>query len=369
MVDAIFADDMHAARVASLANATTGVMTAASLSIHLIGQGLAAAEGGDAKHAIKQVDRLLSNAKLGVWDVAADWVAFVLADRKEALIALDWTEFGRDGHATIVASLITSHGRSTPLVWKTVAKAELADHRNDFEDEVLRRLQEVIRTDVAVTLIADRAFGDQKLYDFLDRMGWGFVIRFRENITVTFKGERKAAAAWVPDTGRARMLKDAAVTTGEAAVAAVVVVRAPAMKEAWCLATNRDDVTAAAVVKLYGRRFTIEEAFRDSKDPRFGLGLGDVRVGRVDRRDRLFLLAALAQALLTILGAASEETGLDRTLKANTVKRRVHSLFRQGCFWYSALPNMKPDRARLLLAAFDRQVRQHAVFRGLFGVL
>jgi hypothetical protein len=26
-------------------------------------------------------------------------------------------------------------------------------------------------------------------------------------------------------------------------------------------------------VRLYGRRFTIEEAFRDVKDPRYGLGL------------------------------------------------------------------------------------------------
>ena len=37
--------------------------------------------------------------------------------------------------------------------------------------------------------------------------------------------------------------------------------------------------------------------------------------------DRLMLLAAISQALLTLLGAAAEETGLDRMLKANTVSQ------------------------------------------------
>ena len=45
---------------------------------------------------------------------------------------------------------------------------------------------------------------------------------------------------------------------------------------------------------------------------------------------RLLVLSALSIALLTMLGAAGESLGYDRWLKANTVKRRTHSLFRQG---------------------------------------
>jgi hypothetical protein len=45
------------------------------------------------------------------------------------------------------------------------------------------------------------------------------------------------------------------------------------MKEAWCLATSRADLPAAEVIGLYSERFSIEENFRDTKDPRFGLGL------------------------------------------------------------------------------------------------
>jgi hypothetical protein len=39
---------------------------------------------------------------------------------------------------------------------------------------------------------------------------------------------------------------------------------------------------------------------------------------------------ALAAFLLTIVGVESERLGCDRYLRANTSKRRTHSLFRQG---------------------------------------
>jgi hypothetical protein len=49
----------------------------------------------------------------------------------------------------------------------------------------------------------------------------------------------------------------------------------------------------------------------------------------------------MAMTLLPVLGAAGESLGIDRMLKANTVKTRTHSLFRQGCHYYAAIPAMK----------------------------
>jgi hypothetical protein len=74
----------------------------------------------------------------------------------------------------------------------------------------------------------------------------------------------------------------------------------------------------------------------------------------------------VAHTLLTLLGAAAEEAGIDRYLKANTVKRRTHSLYRQGLYWYQAIPNMREARFRPLMNAFDRIVRQHAFFSHFF---
>jgi len=45
---------------------------------------------------------------------------------------------------TIALNLVTAHGRATPLIWKTVVKSALKDNRNEFEDEVIRRLHEVL---------------------------------------------------------------------------------------------------------------------------------------------------------------------------------------------------------------------------------
>jgi len=369
-VEGTFGTELHAGTTLSLSNAVVGAVQAGELAIHLIGAGLATAQDGDPKHATKQVDRLLSNAKVDVWDLFDPWVKFVVGSREDALVALDWTDYARDGHTTIAANLVTGHGRATPLVWKTVPKAEVTDGaRNDFEDELLLRLKQVMPEGVRVTVVADRGFGDTKLYEFLDRESWGFVIRFRECIHVRVRGERKTAGEWVPENGRPKLFRNVEVTSRDHALAGFVAVRDPGMKDAWCLATNRTDLTARELVQMYGRRFTIEETFRDQKDPRFGLGLEGTRIKSPARRDRLLLVAALAQALLTLLGAASERCGYDKKLKVNTVKKRTHSLHRQGCYWFGALPNMSDERAAPLLRAFESVVREHALFRGLFGVL
>ncbi len=63
-VSELLGEDVHATRVMSLANGVVGVLHAAALGIHAIGRGLADALDLDPKHAVKQVDRLLSNSRL-----------------------------------------------------------------------------------------------------------------------------------------------------------------------------------------------------------------------------------------------------------------------------------------------------------------
>lgn len=65
-MEGVFGEEIHAKRVGSLIDGVDGVLHAASLGVRAIGQGLAAAQGLAPRHAIKQVDRLLSNSKLGL---------------------------------------------------------------------------------------------------------------------------------------------------------------------------------------------------------------------------------------------------------------------------------------------------------------
>ena len=264
----LYGPDLHAKRVGSLAGATLGTMTAASLAVALIGQALAQARGLKTKHAIKQVDRLLSNDGIDVWDSFARWVPHQIGERRDILVAMDWTDFDDDDQATLVLSLVTGHGRAAPLLWLTVWKEELKNQRNDYEDACLRRLSELVPPGCRVTILADRGFGDQKLFAYLGRLGFDYVIRFRGNIHVTdADGQTKPAAEWVGKGGRARKLRDARVTAKGQQVGAVVCVHAKGMKEPWCLATSLREATAATLVNHYAKRWTIDidQAWRLSR--------------------------------------------------------------------------------------------------------
>ena len=295
----------------------------------------------------------------------------MVGQRDSITVAMDWTEFDADGQATIMLSLLSRHGRATPLVWLTVDKAALKNRRNGYEYQVLVRLAEILPADVRVRIVADRGFGDHKLYRVLTgELKFDFVIRFRGNIAVTATdGEARAAADWVGAGGRARTLRGAAVTAEAYPVATVVCVRAKGMKEPWCLAASTADQPARALINLYAKRWEIEGGFRDAKDLRFGMGLAAMHVSTPDRRDRLWLINAFAVVLLTLLGAAGEQLGYDRHLKTNTTKRRTHSLFRQGSMLYELMPNMTDFLLLPLIKRFAQMLAAQPLFAQMFGAI
>src|SRR3954468_9453254 len=80
---------------------------------------------------------------------------------------MDWTEFAANGQATLMLSLLCRHGRATPLFWLSVETATLKDRRNGYEYQALVRLAEALPAGIKVCLVADRGFGDRKLYRLL----------------------------------------------------------------------------------------------------------------------------------------------------------------------------------------------------------
>jgi len=359
----LFDGDVHSKRILSITNAVMGVITSASLAIHLIGQGLAAAKGKMTKHGIKQIDRLLSNCKFNVWDYFYYWVPEVVGSRDDIIVAMDWTEFEKNGHSTIAIYLVTNHGRATPLLWKTHSKKKLKNNRNRYEKEILAHLKKALPKGVHVTVLADRGFGYVVFYEELAKLEFDYVVRFKSNIFVTSRdGERRTAKEWVGKNGRAKRLENAEITKEfEKEIPVVICVQKKGMKEAWCLVSSTPEFKTNEIINFYGKRWTIEPKFRDQKNLRFGMGMYNVIISNEDRRDRLFFIGAIADLMLTILGAAGEQLGLDRLLKANTVKRRVHSLYRQGLMWYELIPNMPEERLKMLMNKFlDLLVQKQA---------
>jgi hypothetical protein len=361
----IFGDSLHAKRCESLGNAVVGLTRAEALSIHEIGRGMARARGVAPKHAIKQVDRLLGNDGLVLDDAFKSWARWLIGARPEIVVAIDWTEYAADGHHRIALYLITEHGRATPLVWKTVRGEDLRTRRSEYEADVLRTLREIVPEYVRVTVLGDRAFGDASLYELCDEvLHFDYVFRFRGCILVQdADGHTTKAHDLVPGDGSAHRIERPRVTHQRYRVRGVVCVHDAEMKEPWCLVTSRSD-SADFIVQMYGRRFTIEESFRDEKDPHFGFGVLHTTIGEPLRRDRLLLVLAVASALLTLIGRAGETTGAYRALRANTSDRRQHSLLRQGREYVRGLEEHRYTdlRAELCRLLDDRRA-------AIFGVI
>jgi hypothetical protein len=97
--------------------------------------------------------------------------------------------------------------------------------------------------------------------------------------------------------------------------------------EPWVLACSAHELSASCISRIYASRMRCEQAFRDGKNLRFGLGLGHVSVRQTERLHVLFLLVALALWAASLLGCLGEQAGAAKPLQANTVTiRRAFSV-------------------------------------------
>ena len=366
-VESVVGDSMHAKRILSLSNAVEGVIYSSSLALSSIGKSLALAQGLNAKHAVKQLDRFFSNKKIHMDIFFENWVLFLIENRQEIVVTLDWTEFEKDDQSTLALNLVTNHGRATPLAWKTYVKSKLKGNRNSYEDLMLFFLKAKIPEGFKVTVLADRGFGDTAFFKYLEKLGFDYVIRFKGGTTMTIGNTSKEAKAWLSPGGNAKIYKNARLTLEYKPIPAVVCVHDKEMKDPWFLATSLCLISSRKVIALYGKRFTCEENFRDVKDIKFGMGLSHVSVAKPERRDRILIASAIAISLLTLLGAAGEALGYDRLLKSNTVKTRTHSLLTQGAFYFQAMVKYTDEKLLKFTNKFTEFLLQKKVFNDLFG--
>ena len=214
-------------------------------------------------------------------------------------------------------------------------------------------MNSIIHEYIQAVIMRDRGFGYQEFIQHLHTLGLDFVLRVRHNLWVEdTNGIRQTAREWLRPSGYARMVKDVRITEGKTEVGAFVAVKGKAMKDGWFLVTSLRETSASAVVKLYGKRFSIEETYRDTKNDRFGLGLRATKIRSSLRRDRLLLICALAYIFIVTLGQAGAQANVDSFLKVNTSKKRQLSVFNQGLEWLQLLQRLRSSIKVPLLNAF-----------------
>jgi hypothetical protein len=368
---------IHMARLGLVAAVVVGILRVGRLSVSAVGRGL---EGGARpKHAIKRVDRALSNAWI---HVHRDQLFRLLARHligagSRPLILVDWTKVGVRKHALVAA--VPIGGRALTLYAEVHPETRLG--RADVQRRFLRRLAGVLPPDCRPIIVADAGFHGA-FFNAVARLGWDFVGRLRGLVTVdpvaggtatTNIALQSAATLVAHDAGTFFVAK-----SRDRYVARIVTQRhastnrkwrhlpkrgntANAVRgahEPWILVTSLPDDSAARIANIYATRMQIEETFRDTKNPRFGWALRHVRCRSVERLANLLLFAAFAMFAASVVGWHAEQAGLHRAYQANTLQRRVLSIFVLGCAVIAR--NDEPDTPSgfaLALAYF----RRHAI--------
>ena len=101
---------------------------------------------------------------------------------------------------------------------------------------------------------------------------------------------------------------------------------ARAARELWVLITSlaTEVASAARVIRLYARRMTIEESFRDLKSGSLGAGLEHSLMHKRERLANLLVLFALVQFSAWLIGWCEEQGGRGNRLELRRKPRRRH---------------------------------------------
>lgn len=316
----------------ALACAVYGAMQMRGSGVLALGRAMAGPSSP--KHRIKRVDRLLGNTQLEVALAFKALFAVLRGPDRHPVILVDWTD--RHAFKQLVFAL-SKDGRALPFLWVTIEKGDFEAPNQgveiDAERQALELLGSICPAKVTPIIIADRGFGNARWLDDIQNRGWYFVQRLAKNHylqTREFIGvlsELGIRRGW-----KARDWGWGTLGEQQTGWMRLVTIYDRHAQGPWYLVTNLKNTGENAVVALYAKRMWIEAMFRDLKSRKWGLGIDQVQLSDTARTTRHFLIVAMAYILLCAFGAIAETKELDRTLKANTVKRRTLALAAIGSY-------------------------------------
>jgi hypothetical protein len=289
---------MHTKRRESLEANVLSALTSQRLTVTGLGRGIDS--NAKEKHCIKRADRLLSNPYLhaerrGLYGAVC---AQLLAGVCRPIILVDWSDLDQNRRHFLLRASLSVAGRSLTLyeeVHTLHTKDKPVTHR-----EFLRRFHAMVPRQCEPIVVTDAGFR-VPWFEQVEELGWHWVSRVRNRNWV----ELDADDWWFPvkslheeATRTPKALGEAKLTWKHAWPCRMVVFKgkakgrvhltqhgrracsrkslhhATSAREPWLLATSLPlgRTLAKRVVRMYRQRMQIEEAFRDLKSARFGLG-------------------------------------------------------------------------------------------------
>jgi hypothetical protein len=269
--------------------------------------------------AINRFYRLMRNQRVDYEKFLVQWARHVVrrADR-HLLVAVDWTEWHHD--LRLLAAAVVVEKRAVPLFVQGFGKVVRLRSQNTRENNFLRALADGIRrADVTATLLFDRGFRRASLVELLQELRLGFVIRLMDDVHVEVSpGLKMALKDIVLCPGQIQDLGVVPLRSDGVANVRIIGYWAPGAAEPWWLATSETG-RASRVLKLYDRRMTVEEQFRDVKGQRFGAKLFWTQFKNPEALARFVTLLAVALLIWMLTGLAAAT--YDRSLRLVSRKK------------------------------------------------
>lgn len=314
---------------------------------------------GDATHAsaYRRLQRFFQFVRLDT-DRMAQLVVHMLNLERPKCLALDRTNWkiGSTDVNILVLAIVTRRFR-VPLLWSFIAHQGNSD--TDQRIALMRRYLALFPAASIELLIADREFVGTRWMNFLNENNIPFVIRVKDDMTITLAdGQtwslktllRKKRLRGIPALWQGRLNGSAGATKEPLRLAA----KRLAGDQWLIVATNREDARQA--LNDYRRRGRIECLFADAKTR--GLNLEDTRLRAAQKLDCLLVVVTLA---ITSAYRCATRTMAMKAIARKSHGRREKSWFRIGLDALRRWILNDPDRAihAWLEKAPRRPIRSH----------
>lgn len=321
---------------------------------------------------LKALDRLLSNrhvlgAVMPLHRAMVPW----LIRQPQPWVIVDWSDLKQDGRWCLLRAAVPVGGRTLTLYEKIYPVAQLNSPR--AQREFLRELHRLLPAWLTPVLVTDAGFRSD-WFRAVAAHGWHYLGRVRNNTQV----RGSTAKAWHPcaalhaltgrkpqDLGAYQIVKGDpwpcrlvlaphprrhrdSLTRGGTPGQGIQAKKArKSAREPWRLATSLParDQSASERAAAYAQRMQIEEAFRDLKSHRYGMGLEDSLTRSAQRLTILLLLQTLALFAAWIMARAVAASEQQQDPLARQPKHRSrYSWTQRGMAWLNRRwpPDLRP---------------------------
>lgn len=347
---------IHKARIKALTEVVLAAICTKELVLTKIGRAI------DSKiqerSGIQKVNRLLGNNHLlnERKNIAAAISNFIIGNKERPEVIVDWSKYPNSEDAILRASL-AAEGRALTLYEERHSVKKMGNRK--IQRKFLITLKEILPNTCKAVIVTDAGFHNDWFREVM-ALDWDYIGRIRGMKKYSMQdGEtfHSCKKLFKQATNKAIYLGEMILTKKNSMLGHFYLMKrnlqgrkardkqgkikrdkdsknySRAHREPWLLVSSLSKRNAAKkVMQIYSRRMTIEEAFRDMKSSRYGLGLEESKTKIKKRRDILLLIAALASLIAWLTGLAGEKMKLQYQFQSNSIKhRRVISLFYLGC--------------------------------------